>query len=194
MDKKVEYVPLFPKEFEHLNENYERFKGELNAVDYELENAPNDAGPVPKNRPTGPEGYDTSMRERRERYLEANREKRIKGYRSSIEKQIIKLDAKEQETILSRYDFETSKNGFKDYKKEDLKAAKSVYKEDKASFDYMAASHFNKYQQPEIAKAGEKENIERWSDHYMEMLDSYKCKSMELDSRKDVEAPEIEQE
>jgi hypothetical protein len=58
----------------------------------------------------------------------------------------------------------------------------------------MAANYFNKYQQPEIAKAGEKENIEAWTDRYVGMIDAHKGKSTGIDTRKEIEAPEIELE
>lgn len=192
MSEEIKYVPLFPQQLEHLNKGYEQFKTLLSTIDYELENAPKDEGPNPKNRPAGPEGYDAGMRDRRAKYLDTTRDRRIKSYRSAIEKNISSFDAKEQQAILSRYDFETSKNGFKNYSKQDLKEVKSVSKEDKASFDFMAANYFSRYQQPEIPEAHEKENIDAWSDRYSAMLEQYQGTSMEADIDKDIDDPEIE--
>jgi len=190
MNEEIKYVPLFPKQLEHLNKSYEQFQLQITAIDYELGSAPKDEGPNPKNRPTGPEGYDTGMRDRRAKYLDATRDRRVKGYRSAIEKNISTLDDREQKTILSRYDFETSKNGFKNYSKQNLKEVKGVAKEDKASFDFMAASYFSKYQQPEIPEVGEKENIDTWSERYMSLLDDYRSQTAEIDPGKDYPEPE----
>ncbi|OCX51934.1 hypothetical protein BEL04_18200 [Mucilaginibacter sp. PPCGB 2223] len=187
MSEEIKYEPLFPKQLEHLNKDSEQFKTQISAIDHELENAPKDEGPNPKNRPPGPEGYDTGMRGRRAQYLDSTRERRIKTYRSAIEKNISPLDAKEQQIILSRYDFETSKNGFKNYSKQNLKEVKSVTKEDKASFDFMAASYFSKYQQPEIPEAHEKENIDTWSERYIDMLNSYRNEEINRDIEKELE-------
>lgn len=193
MNERKKYVPLFPKQFDFLNAKFQVFEEGIVAIDREVEEGKKDKGPVLTNLPIG-RGHTNNpeMRRRRINYLGATRDIRVKEFRKGISQELQSLDTKSQRTILDRYDFQISKNGFKDYSKQDLKTVKNIDKQDKASFDYMAARYFNKYQVMEIEKAGEKENIDQWSDRYMKLLDDYRSPASEIDLNKDGPEPEKE--
>jgi len=172
-DKKL-YEPLFPKGFDYLNKNYRNFQQVLNAIDYELDNNLKDKGPNPKPAPSGELFISPELRQNRIEFLETTREKRVQGFKNRIQNQIDSFDDKQKHTINDRFDFETNRNGFKDYSIEDLKTVKDMPKEDKASFDFMAANYFEKYQVSDKSSiADEKENMEMWTDRYLNLLNDW---------------------
>ena len=173
MGRKQEYQPLFPEYLNHLNESYTKLQNRLAAIDYELENAPKDKGPIPAPAPPGMKMGNFEMRKDRAEFLEKMRDANVKGFKTFANKQIGYLSEKEQKTLNDRYDFETSKNGFKDYSKENLKDVRIVDKGDKISMDYMDAQYFSRYHVPEKVGAVEKQNIDQWSERFQNILDYY---------------------
>lgn len=168
-----EYKPLFPESFVSLNKSFESFKQSLTAIDHELDNSLVDRGLFPKLTPEGELYRDPELRQKRIDFLGRTREKRVQAFKSGIQRHIDGFDEKQKLNINDRFDFETSRNGFKDYSKEELKGVKKVPKEDKASFDYMAANYFDKYKQPDKSIADEKENMEVWTDRYLNLSHDY---------------------
>lgn len=171
MEDRKQYQPLFPKEYDYLNVRYEKFQQVLSAIDYELDSGMTDKGPHPAPKPEGHVYTDPELRERRRNFLEKTRELRVMSFKNGLEKDIRAMEQQQLDMIYDRFDFETSRNGFKNYSKDDLKAVQDVDKGDEVSFDYMAAQHFDQFAIYRGGNVTERENIEGWTDRYLNMLD-----------------------
>src|SRR4051812_7439239 len=114
MDDKKEFEPLFPKDLDFLNDRYSKFQQVLASIDCQIDNSLEDKGPNPAPAPNGLRQITPELRSRRIEFLESTREKRVQGFKRNTQKLMEGLENKQQRQINDRFDYETSRNGFKE--------------------------------------------------------------------------------